>query len=92
MARVYDSWLGGKDHFAADRAVAERNGAAYPDVLAAVQAQRAFLVAQAAAPAARVVGTRPPRWPPAREAARHATNAQQQRYLSQQITRLRGQI
>jgi RNA polymerase sigma factor (sigma-70 family) len=26
------------------------------------------------------------------EAARHATNAQQQRYLSQQITRLRGQI
>jgi hypothetical protein len=43
MARVYDFWLGGKDNFAADRAVGERVAAAYPDVLAAVQAQRAFL-------------------------------------------------
>ena len=43
MARVYDFWLGGKDNFAADRAVAERVAAAYPDVVAAVQAQRAFL-------------------------------------------------
>jgi hypothetical protein len=43
MARVYDFWLGGKDNYAADRAVAERVAAAYPDVLAAVQAQRAFL-------------------------------------------------
>jgi S-adenosyl methyltransferase len=43
MARVYDFWLGGKDNFAADRAVAAQVAAAYPDVLAAVRAQRAFL-------------------------------------------------
>ena len=43
MARVYDFWLGGKDNFAADRAVAEQVAAAYPDVLVAVRAQRAFL-------------------------------------------------
>jgi hypothetical protein len=42
MARVYDFWLGGKDNFAADRAVAEQVAAAYPDVLVAVRAQRAF--------------------------------------------------
>ncbi len=48
MARVYDFWLGGKDNFAADRAVAEQVAAAYPDVLVAVRAQRA-------APASRVV-------------------------------------
>ena len=40
MARVYDFWLGGKDNFAADRAVAEQVAAAYPDVLVAVRAQR----------------------------------------------------
>ena len=34
---------GGKDNFAADRAVGERVAAAYPDVLVAVRAQRAFL-------------------------------------------------
>ncbi len=43
MARVYDFWLGGKDNFAADRAVAEQVAAAYPDIRAAVRAQRAFL-------------------------------------------------
>ncbi|MGH3187324.1 MAG: SAM-dependent methyltransferase [Streptosporangiaceae bacterium] len=43
MARVYDFWLGGKDHFPADRAVAEQVAAAYPDIRAAVRAQRAFL-------------------------------------------------
>jgi S-adenosyl methyltransferase len=43
MARVYDFWLGGKDNFAADRAVAERVAAAYPDIRVAVRAQRAFL-------------------------------------------------
>ena len=43
MARVYDFWLGGKDNFAADRAVAERVAAAYPDIRIAVRAQRAFL-------------------------------------------------
>jgi hypothetical protein len=43
MARVYDFWLDGKDNFAADRAVAERVAAAYPDIRVAVRAQRAFL-------------------------------------------------
>jgi hypothetical protein len=43
MARVYDFWLGGKDNFAADRAVAERVAVAYPDIRIAVRAQRAFL-------------------------------------------------
>jgi hypothetical protein len=43
MARIYDFWLGGKDNFAADRAVAQQIAAAYRDVRAAVRAQRAFL-------------------------------------------------
>ena len=43
MARVYDFWLDGKDNYAADRAVAEQVAAAYPNVRAAVRAQRAFL-------------------------------------------------
>jgi S-adenosyl methyltransferase len=43
MARVYDYWLGGKDNYAADRAVAEQVASAYPDIRAAVRAQRAFL-------------------------------------------------
>ena len=43
MARVYDFWLGGKDNYAADRAVAEQVAVAYPDVRDAVRAQRAFL-------------------------------------------------
>jgi len=43
MARVYDFWLGGKDNFAADWAVAGQVAAAYPDVRMAVRAQRAFL-------------------------------------------------
>jgi hypothetical protein len=43
IARVYDYWLGGKDNFAADRAAAEQVIATFPDVLASVRAQRAFL-------------------------------------------------
>jgi hypothetical protein len=43
MARVYDFWLGGTASYPADRAVAEQVAAAYPDVRAAVRAQRAFL-------------------------------------------------
>ena len=85
-ARVYDYWLGGKDHFAADREAAEQAIAANPGIVMDVRANRAFLaravrylvtdcgvrqfldigtglptasntheVAQAAAPAARVV-------------------------------------
>jgi hypothetical protein len=43
IARVYDSWLGGKDNFAVDREAAEQVIAAYPGILRDVRAQRAFL-------------------------------------------------
>src|SRR5215469_3407122 len=43
QARIYDYWLGGKDNFAADREAAEQAVAAYPPILRAVRAQRAFL-------------------------------------------------
>ena len=42
-ARVYDYWLGGKDHFAADRIVAERAAANAPEVTMACRENRAFL-------------------------------------------------
>jgi hypothetical protein len=42
-ARVYDVWLGGKDNFASDRAVAEQLAALTPDVVNAARANRAFL-------------------------------------------------
>jgi hypothetical protein len=40
---VYDVWLGGKDHFAADRAAAEQVLQANPGILPGVRANRAFL-------------------------------------------------
>ena len=43
QARIYDYWLGGKDNFAVDREAAEQAIAAYPPILRAVRAQRAFL-------------------------------------------------
>jgi hypothetical protein len=86
IARIYDYWLGGKDHFAVDRAVGEKVLEIHPETVVSVRANRAFLarsvrylaategvrqfldigtglpsanntheVAQAAAPAARVV-------------------------------------
>ena len=42
-ARVYDAWLGGKDHFAPDRAAAEQVMAANPGIGPAVRSNRAFL-------------------------------------------------
>jgi hypothetical protein len=42
-ARVYDYWLGGKDNFAADREAGEQAVKAYPDLVVAVRANRAFL-------------------------------------------------
>jgi hypothetical protein len=44
MARVYNYWLGGKDHYAADRAEAERLVALYPPLPALVRENRAFLI------------------------------------------------
>jgi SAM-dependent methyltransferase len=42
-ARVYDYWLGGKDHFPADRALGDAIAAALPTIRTQVRAQRAFL-------------------------------------------------
>jgi hypothetical protein len=42
-ARVHDYWLGGKDHFAADRAAGDAVIAAYPGIVMSVRANRAFL-------------------------------------------------
>jgi hypothetical protein len=42
-ARVHDYWLGGKDHFAADRAAGDAVMAAYPGIVGSVRANRAFL-------------------------------------------------
>ncbi len=43
IARVYDYGLGGKDNFAADRAAGDQVLAAYPDIVTAIRANRAFL-------------------------------------------------
>src|SRR5262249_56194472 len=42
-ARVYDYWLGGTDHFAADRRAAETVMAVNPGVVPAVRSNRAFM-------------------------------------------------
>ena len=43
MARVYDYWLGGKEHFAADRQEAGRLLEIYPQLRDLVQENRAFI-------------------------------------------------
>ena len=43
IARVYDYWLDGKDHFAVDREAGDKTVQAYPDMLSSVRANRAFL-------------------------------------------------
>jgi trans-aconitate methyltransferase len=43
VARIYDSWLGGKDSLAVDRDIAARVAEAAPHVVAGVRANRAFL-------------------------------------------------
>jgi S-adenosyl methyltransferase len=42
-ARVHDYWLGGKDHFAADRVAGDAVIEAYPGIVMSVRANRAFL-------------------------------------------------
>jgi S-adenosyl methyltransferase len=42
-ARVYDYWLGGKDHFEADRIVGEEVIAVRPTIIRDIRANRAFL-------------------------------------------------
>ncbi|WP_256789071.1 SAM-dependent methyltransferase [Frankia sp. AvcI1] len=43
-ARMYDYYLGGKDHFPADREAAERTLAVFPNARIAAQANRAFMI------------------------------------------------
>ena len=43
-ARVYDYWLGGKDHYAADRAEGDRLLEIYPQLADLVQENRAFII------------------------------------------------
>lgn len=42
-ARIYNYWLGGKDNFAADRAIAEQVIAAWPGIRVAARENRAFI-------------------------------------------------
>ena len=42
-ARVYNFWLGGKDHFEADRVAAAAGISAFPGTVQSVRANRAFL-------------------------------------------------
>jgi S-adenosyl methyltransferase len=42
-ARIYDYWLGGKDHFPADREAAEQAIRDFPEIVSSVRAQRVFL-------------------------------------------------
>jgi hypothetical protein len=42
-ARVYNAWLGGKDHYAADRDAAQRVAGCRPQVVAGARANRQFL-------------------------------------------------
>lgn len=41
--RIWNYWLGGKDNFAADRAVGDRMAAMYPDIVELARADRRFL-------------------------------------------------
>jgi O-methyltransferase involved in polyketide biosynthesis len=42
-ARIWNYWLGGKDHYAADREVGDQIRAYLPDIVASARADRAFL-------------------------------------------------
>jgi S-adenosyl methyltransferase len=56
MARIYNYWLGGKDHFAADRAEAQRLVALYPPLPALARENRAFLIKAARRAARQGIG------------------------------------
>ncbi|MFJ9397153.1 SAM-dependent methyltransferase [Streptomyces californicus] len=43
-ARVWNAWLGGKDHYPVDRALAEAVSAAYPQMVDIARASRAFQI------------------------------------------------
>ncbi len=56
IARVYDWWLGGKDNFAADRAVAARMAKINPALVGMVRDNRAFVRAAVARAASAGIG------------------------------------
>jgi hypothetical protein len=87
MARVYNHWLGGKDHFAADRAEAQRLVKLYPPLPALARENRAFLL-KAAGWAARQgigqfidLGAGLPASPPVHQAARAVLPAARVAYV-----------
>ncbi len=87
MARIYNYWLGGKDHFAADRAEAQRLVALYPPLPALARENRAFLI-KAAGWAARQgigqfidLGAGLPASPPVHQAARAVLPAARVAYV-----------
>ena len=87
MARVYNCWLGGKDHFAADRAEAQRLVELYPPLPALARQNRAFLI-KAAGWAARQgigqfidLGAGLPASPPVHQAARAVLPAARVAYV-----------
>jgi hypothetical protein len=43
IARIYDYWLGGKDNYQADRVAGDQMIEQYPDIVAGVRMNRAFL-------------------------------------------------
>jgi hypothetical protein len=43
-ARVWNYWLGGKDHFAADRALGDQIRQVFPDIVEVARASRRFLI------------------------------------------------
>jgi O-methyltransferase involved in polyketide biosynthesis len=86
-ARIYSYWLGGKDHFAADRAEAARLMELYPPLPALARENRVFLT-RAARWAARQgigqfidLGAGLPAWPPVHQAARAVIPAARVAYI-----------
>ncbi len=87
MARIYNYWLGGKDHFAADRAQAQRLVALYPPLPALARENRAFLIKAAGWAAQQGIGqfldlgAGLPAFPPVHQAARAVLPAARVSYV-----------
>jgi hypothetical protein len=87
MARIYNYWLGGKDHFAADRAEAQRLVALYPPLPALARENRAFLLKAAGWVARQGIGqfidlgAGLPACPPVHQAARAVLPAARVAYV-----------
>ncbi len=86
-ARIYNCWLGGKDHFAADRAEAQRLIELYPPLPALARENRAFLLKAARWAAQQGIGqfidlgAGLPASPPVHQAARSVLPAARVAYV-----------